>query len=184
MRNNSCRQLLFDLFQMLKWRTKQEQSQTCLSYALQGGIRRSQMTEQREQNSSLLEFCRIATIRQSQMVGQRDNGTKGHLCFRFFNSDKNGLLKLLYILLIYILIIYIIIHIRPFIVLPHSFLTMQKPFVPMSQCPNVPFFLYYPRKSWMFFYLNPAIGWMPVWYLNPYPWQKLNDFLLTLVCVE
>ena len=22
---------------------------------------------------------------------------------------------------------------------------------------------------------------MPVWYLNPYPWQKLNDYLLTLV---
>ena len=78
------------------------------------------------------------------MVGQRDNGTKGHLCFRFFNSDKNGLLKLLYILLIYILIIYIIIHIRPFAVLPHSFLTMQKPFVPMSHCPIVPFFLSYP----------------------------------------
>ena len=83
-----------------------------------------------------------------QMTGQRDNGTKGHLCFRFFNSDKNGLLKLLYILLIYILIIYIIIHIRPFVVLPHSFLTMQKPFVPMSQCPNVPFCTTLEKVEW------------------------------------
>ena len=133
MRNNSCRQLLFDLFQMLKWRTKQEQSQTCLSYALQGGIRRSQMT------------------------GQRDNGTKGHLCFRFFNSDKNGLLKLLYILLIYILIIYIIIHIRTFVVLPHSFLTMQKPFVPMSQCP-IFFCTIIEKVEW--FSLNPCLCWI------------------------
>ena len=135
MQNNSCRQLFSFLFQMLKWRTKQEQSQTCLSYALQGGIRRSQMTEQREQNPSLLEFCRIATIRQSQMVGQRDNGTKGHLCFRFFNSDKNGLLKLLYILLIYINNIYNNFN-RPFL----SELKNRKhkcPFVPLSLCPTI-----------------------------------------------
>jgi hypothetical protein len=48
------------------------------------------------------------------------------------------LYELLYILLIYILIIYIIIHTRPFADLLRTRLTLQLPFVPLSQCPFVP----------------------------------------------
>ena len=140
MQNNSCRQLFFDLFQMLKWRTKQEQSQTCLSYALQGGIRRSQMTEQREQNPSLLEFCRIATNSTKSNGGTKGQWDKGTFVFSIFQFGQKRPIKI---------IIYIINIIRPFAVLPHSFLTMQNhlsqcPNVPMSQCPIVPFFLSYP----------------------------------------
>ena len=135
MQNNSCRQLFFDLFQMLKWRTKQEQSQTCLSYALQGGIRRSQMTEQREQNPSLLEFCRIATKSNGGTKGQWDKGTFVFSIFQF--GQKRPIKIIIYIINIYINNIYNNSYktiCRPTTLIPDN----AKPFVPMSQCPNVP----------------------------------------------
>ena len=94
------------------------------------------MTNEARAEPNLFELClarRNST--KCQMTGQRDNGTKGHLCFRFFNSDKNCLLKLLYILLIYILIIYIIIH-KNHLPTYHTHTRQCK--THLSQCPFVP----------------------------------------------
>ena len=138
MRNNSCRQLLFDLFQMLKWRTKQEQSQTCLSYALQGGIRWSQMTEQREQNPSLLEFCRIATNSTKSNGGTKGQWDKGTFVFSIFQFGQKRPIKIIiYIINIYINNIYNNSYkniCRPTTLIPDNAKTIC-PNVPLSQCP-------------------------------------------------
>jgi len=114
MRNNSCRQLLFDLFQMLKWRTKQEQSQTCLSYALQGGIRR---------------------IQNGGTKGQWDKGTFVFSIFQF--GQKRPIKIIIYIINIYINNIYNNSYkniCRPTTLISDNAKTIC-PNVPMSQCP-------------------------------------------------
>ena len=77
-------------------------------------------------------------------MGHWDKGTFVFSIFQF--GQKRSIKIIIYIINIYINNIYNNSYktiCRPTTLIPDN----AKPFVPMSQCPIVPFFLYYPRKK-------------------------------------